>query len=88
MGESPEVKQRGMQHHSLEMQHMQSETPSEKSRSPGVMHAPIPTPPVDDMEPQSISFIGECSYNWRKVPEVCMDCSNNNLRSTDLGDVQ
>ncbi|KAK7870474.1 hypothetical protein R5R35_000749 [Gryllus longicercus] len=31
----------------------------EKNRtSSGVMHAPIPTPPVDDMEPQSISFIG------------------------------
>lgn len=23
-----------------------------------VTHAPLPTPPVDDMEPQSISFIG------------------------------
>ncbi|XP_067007915.2 patronin [Anabrus simplex] len=30
----------------------------DKGRGPGVMHAPIPTPPVDDMEPQSISFIG------------------------------
>lgn len=24
-----------------------------------VTHAPLPTPPVDDMEPQSISFIGK-----------------------------
>lgn len=23
-----------------------------------IIHAPIPAPPVDDMEPQSISFIG------------------------------
>nr|CAD7568138.1 unnamed protein product [Timema californicum] len=30
----------------------------DKSRSPGIIHAPLPTPPVDDMEPQSISFIG------------------------------
>ncbi|XP_023703294.1 patronin isoform X3 [Cryptotermes secundus] len=57
MGESPEVK-RGMQHHSMEPQQSQIEITPEKSRSPGVMHAPVPTPPVDDMEPQSISFIG------------------------------
>nr|CAD7443328.1 unnamed protein product [Timema bartmani] len=31
----------------------------DKSRSPGIIHAPLPTPPVDDMEPQSISFIGK-----------------------------
>ena len=58
MGESPEVK-RVTQHHSLEPQQSQSEMTPDKGRSPGVMHAPIPTPPVDDMEPQSISFIGE-----------------------------
>ncbi|KAJ8884446.1 hypothetical protein PR048_016303 [Dryococelus australis] len=34
---------------------------TEKSRSPPTVHAPIPTPPVDDMEPQSISFIGKTS---------------------------
>jgi hypothetical protein len=43
----------------MEPQQSQNETTPEKSRSPGVMHAPVPTPPVDDMEPQSISFIGE-----------------------------
>jgi hypothetical protein len=77
MGESPEVK-RGVQHHSLEPQQSQSEVTLEKSRSPGVIHAPIPTPPMDDMEPQSISFIGDCLYNWAvyncavMVPEICM----------------
>lgn len=30
----------------------------EKNKSPSVLHAPVPTPSVDDMEPQSISFIG------------------------------
>lgn len=59
MAESPDVKQRGMQHHSLEHQQSQSEMTPDKNKSPGVMHAPIPAPPVDDMEPQSISFIGE-----------------------------
>lgn len=34
------------------------EAPYEKTRSSSVTHAPIPTPPVDDMEPQNISFIG------------------------------
>jgi hypothetical protein len=43
----------------MEPQQSQSETTAEKSRSPGVMHAPVASPPVDDMEPQSISFIGE-----------------------------
>ncbi|XP_021925923.1 patronin isoform X2 [Zootermopsis nevadensis] len=57
MGESPEVK-RGVPRNSLEQQQSQSEMTPEKSRSPGVIHAPIPTPPMDDMEPQSISFIG------------------------------
>lgn len=59
MAESPDVKQRGMQHHSLELQQSQSEMTPDKNKSPGVMHAPIPAPSVDDMEPQSISFIGE-----------------------------
>jgi hypothetical protein len=59
IGESPEVKQRGMQHHSLEPQQAQSEMTPDKNKSPGIMHAPIPAPSVDDMEPQSISFIGE-----------------------------
>jgi hypothetical protein len=59
MGESPDVKQRGMQHHSLEPQQSQNEMTPDKNKSPGVMHAPIPAPSVDDMEPQSISFIGE-----------------------------
>jgi hypothetical protein len=62
-GESPEVK-RGMQHHSLEPQQLQSEMTPEKGRSASVIHAPIPTPPMDDMEPQSISFIGKCLCNW------------------------
>lgn len=59
MGESPDVKQRGMHHHSLEPQQSQSEMTPDKNKSPGVMHAPIPAPSMDDMEPQSISFIGE-----------------------------
>lgn len=29
-----------------------------------VTHAPIPTPPVDDMEPQNISFIGNSEDNY------------------------
>jgi hypothetical protein len=43
----------------MEPQQSQSETTPEKSRSPGVMHAAVASPPVDDMEPQSISFIGK-----------------------------
>lgn len=30
----------------------------ENVRKTSVTHAPIPAPPVDDMEPQNISFIG------------------------------
>jgi hypothetical protein len=69
MGELPEVK-RGVPHHSLEPQQSQSEMTPEKSRSPGVIHAPIPTPPVDDMEPQSISFIGQCLKTGQ-----CLNCT-------------
>ncbi|XP_039278881.1 patronin [Nilaparvata lugens] len=32
--------------------------PPRRAAPPAVTHAPLPTPPVDDMEPQSISFIG------------------------------
>ncbi|KAI5743464.1 hypothetical protein M8J77_018510 [Diaphorina citri] len=39
-------------------------------RSSQVTHAPIPVPPVDDMEPQSISFIGENHYIASNVPPV------------------
>lgn len=36
---------------------------SEKAKN-SVIHAPIPTPPVDDMEPQNISFIGNSDDNY------------------------
>ena len=45
---TPEIKPRQSGHTSYEQQ-----------RNSGVVHAPLPTPPVDDMEPQSISFIGQ-----------------------------
>lgn len=69
MGESPEVK-RVVPRNSLEQQQSQSEMTPEKSRSPGVIHAPIPTPPMDDMEPQSISFIGKCLKSGH-----CLNCT-------------
>lgn len=36
----------------------------DKPRNNSVTHAPIPTPPVDDMEPQNISFIGNSEDNY------------------------
>ena len=30
-----------------------------RSPSPSVLHAPLPAPPIDDMAPQSVSFIGD-----------------------------
>lgn len=44
----------------------------EKNRGTGIMHAPIPTPPVDDMEPQSISFIGEQSLKIKLDPTALL----------------
>lgn len=35
-----------------------------EQKNSSVIHAPIPTPPVDDMEPQNISFIGNSDDNY------------------------
>lgn len=48
-----------------------NEPPYEKARNmSGIIHAPIPTPPVDDMEPQNISFIG---MNFKIM--FCIKCT-------------
>ncbi|XP_076668126.1 calmodulin-regulated spectrin-associated protein patronin isoform X14 [Andrena cerasifolii] len=52
MSESPEPK-RPTVHHIP----MKCESPTEK-RQVTALHAPVPAPPVDDMKPQNISFIG------------------------------
>lgn len=52
MSESPESK-RPTVHHIP----MTCESPTEK-RQCATLHTPVPAPPVDDMKPQNISFIG------------------------------
>lgn len=47
---TPEVKPR---------QHNLASEDRNSPRNTSVVHTALPTPPVDDMEPQSISFIGE-----------------------------
>ncbi|XP_017772472.1 PREDICTED: patronin isoform X3 [Nicrophorus vespilloides] len=42
---------------------LQSMEPVRPERKSNVIHAPIPAPPADDMEPQSISFIGKDEQN-------------------------
>lgn len=42
-------------HSPVSLQQIDRGEPIKKSN---IIHAPIPAPPVDDMEPQSISFIG------------------------------
>lgn len=49
--------------HPVSLQQMDREPPVRKS---GVTHAPIPAPPVDDMEPQNISFIGNADDQLRE----------------------
>lgn len=39
----------------VSLQQIETQTSQRKS---SVIHAPIPAPPADDMEPQNISFIG------------------------------
>lgn len=53
MSESPEPKRPTVHHIPIKC-----ESPTEK-RQITAMHAPVPAPPVDDMKPQNISFIGK-----------------------------
>ncbi|XP_031843924.1 calmodulin-regulated spectrin-associated protein patronin isoform X7 [Nomia melanderi] len=52
MSESPEPKRPTVHHIPIKC-----ESPTEK-RQVTALHAPVPAPPVDDMKPQNISFIG------------------------------
>ncbi|XP_012272704.1 patronin isoform X2 [Orussus abietinus] len=52
MSESPEPKRPTVHHIPVTC-----ESPTEKRQST-TLHTPVPAPPVDDMEPQNISFIG------------------------------
>ncbi|XP_043794538.1 patronin isoform X15 [Apis laboriosa] len=52
MSESPEPKRPTVHHIPIKC-----ESPTEK-RQITALHAPVPAPPVDDMKPQNISFIG------------------------------
>ncbi|XP_076279733.1 calmodulin-regulated spectrin-associated protein patronin isoform X22 [Lasioglossum baleicum] len=52
MSESPEPKRPTVHHIPIKC-----ESPTEK-RQVTAIHAPVPAPPVDDMKPQNISFIG------------------------------
>ena len=52
MSESSEIKRPTVHHVPITC-----ESPTEK-RQNSKIHIPVPAPPVDDMEPQNISFIG------------------------------
>lgn len=54
MSESPEPKRPTVHHIPIKC-----DSPTEK-RQITALHAPVPAPPVDDMKPQNISFIGKC----------------------------
>lgn len=56
MSESPEPKRPTVHHIPIKC-----ESPTEK-RQITALHAPVPAPPVDDMKPQNISFIGKNSF--------------------------
>lgn len=70
-----------------------NEPPYEKARNmSGIIHAPIPTPPVDDMEPQNISFIGMpflivCFLNQDAYSALTLNCSIVCMRHKLSGDV-
>ncbi|XP_034944526.1 patronin isoform X3 [Chelonus insularis] len=53
MNESPEVRKPTVHHIPITC-----ESPTEKRQNNTTIHTPVPAPPVDDMEPQNISFIG------------------------------
>lgn len=57
MSESPEPKRPTVHHIPIKC-----ESPTEK-RQITALHAPVPAPPVDDMKPQNISFIGKCFFS-------------------------
>lgn len=42
----------------------------EPVRKSSVTHAPIPAPPVDDMEPQNISFIGNADEQQLREGDI------------------
>lgn len=52
ISESPEPKRSTVHHIPISC-----ESPTEK-RQITALHTPVPAPPVDDMKPQNISFIG------------------------------
>lgn len=60
MSENPEIKRPTVHHVPITC-----ESPTEKRQS-ATMHTPVPAPPVDDMEPQNISFIGKYKYLFSK----------------------
>lgn len=60
MSESPEPKRPTVHHIPIKC-----ESPTEK-RQITALHAPVPAPPVDDMKPQNISFIGKNSFSSYK----------------------
>ncbi|XP_063990128.1 patronin isoform X6 [Diachasmimorpha longicaudata] len=65
MGESPEPK-KPIIHHIP----MTCESPTEKRPSNALLHTPVPAPPVDDMEPQNISFIGNDDDLAQRIPRL------------------
>lgn len=60
----------------VSLQQIESQTPQRKS---SVIHAPIPAPPADDMEPQNISFIGNADKisEGESVLSQCVMRENN-----------
>lgn len=76
MSESPEPKRPTVHHIPIKC-----ESPTEK-RQITALHAPVPAPPVDDMKPQNISFIGEypisicssknVSYTFSRRNSLCL----------------
>lgn len=53
INESPETKKSTVHHVPITC-----ESPTDKRQNNINIHAPVPAPPADDMEPQNISFIG------------------------------
>lgn len=74
MSESPEPKRPTVHHIPIKC-----ESPTEK-RQITAMHAPVPAPPVDDMKPQNISFIGKCFFPHSPKNISCVISSKNSLR--------
>lgn len=65
MSESPEPKKPAIHHVPITC-----ESPTDKRLNNAPLHTPVPAPPVDDMEPQNISFIGNDDDLAQRIPRL------------------